>query len=112
MDKAVIHPVGSSTLTANQPLEERTKKMTAKNYEFEHKGKKIIIPSFDSLPMGVLRKSRKADSDMDKAFIIIEELIGEDSEEIKMLDTMTPKEFQVFLEGWTQGAPVGESSGS
>lgn len=83
--------------------------MTAKAYKFEHKNKKYSVPGFSQLSMGVIRKARKGTDDLDKAFIIIEELLGENSPELNALDEMTPVEFQVFLEGWTQGAPLGES---
>jgi hypothetical protein len=86
--------------------------MTAKNYKFEHKGKTYSIPNFNELPMGALRKARKANDEADQAFTIIEVVMGEDSAELAALDSMTAKEFQAFLEGWTQGAPLGESSSS
>jgi hypothetical protein len=87
--------------------------MTAPSkYEFEHNGKKYSIPSFSSLPMGAVRAARKANNDGDKAFIIIEFVLGEDSPEIKALDTMTAQEFSEWLTGWTQGAPLGESVSS
>lgn len=87
--------------------------MTAsKTYTFEHKGKKFSIPSMSALPMGVLRKSRKAADEMDRAFMILEELMGENSAELKAVDSMDPEEFNTFLTGWTQGAPLGESSSS
>jgi hypothetical protein len=78
-------------------------------YTFKHRNKNYTIPNFADLSMGVIRKSRKGSDDLDRAFIIIEELLGEDSPEIKALDEMTPTEFQKFLEGWTQGASLGES---
>lgn len=81
-------------------------------YTFTHRNKTYTIPSFASLPMGALRKARKSSDDVDKAFIIIEEIAGEGSPELAALDTMTAAEFDVFLEGWTQGAPLPESSGS
>jgi hypothetical protein len=87
--------------------------MTAsKTYSFKHKGKTYEIPAMASLPMGVLRKSRKAVDEMDRAFLILEELMGEDSTELKAVDSMNPEEFNDFLTGWTQGAPLGESSSS
>lgn len=87
--------------------------MTAsKTYTFEHNGKKFTIPAMSALPMGVLRKSRKSEDSMDRAFIILEELMGEDSPELKAVDTMDAEQFNAFLEGWTQGAPLGESSSS
>jgi hypothetical protein len=86
--------------------------MTAKVYTFQHAGKSYSIPNFDQLPMGVVRKARQGSDDLDKAFIIIEALMGEGSKELAAMDSMTPKEFESFLTGWTQGAPLGESSDS
>lgn len=87
--------------------------MTASSeYKFEHNGKKYSIPSFSALPMGAVRAARKAADDADKAFVIIEYVLGEDSPEIKALDTMTAQEFSEWLTGWTQGAPLGESVSS
>jgi hypothetical protein len=78
-------------------------------YKFKHRNKSYEVPDFSDLSMGVIRKARKGSDDLDKAFIIIEELLGEDSPELKALDEMTPAEFQEFLTGWTQGASLGES---
>jgi hypothetical protein len=78
-------------------------------YTFKHRNKSYSVPDFTELSMGVIRKARKGADDLDKAFIIIEQLLGEDSPELKALDEMTPAEFQKFLEGWTQGASLGES---
>lgn len=86
--------------------------MTAEIYKFEHAGKKYSMPAFGSLPIGALRAARKATDDADKAFIIIEFLLGEESPEMKAIDTMSAKEFTTWLEGWTQGSPVGESVSS
>jgi hypothetical protein len=82
--------------------------MTAKTFKFTQNKIEYSIPSFDSLPMGAIRKSRNATDDADRAFIIIEQVVGENSKELEALDSMTPKQFQDFLEGWTQGAPLGE----
>jgi hypothetical protein len=86
--------------------------MAANVYKFDFKGKSYSVPKFDELPMGALRKARKAETDIDKAFIIIEEILGDDSAEIKVLDQMNKDEFAKFVEGWAQGAPLGESSDS
>jgi hypothetical protein len=87
--------------------------MTANSeYKFQHNGKKYSIPAFGNLPIGALRAARKATDDSDKAFVIIEYLLGEDSPEIKAIDTMNAAEFTDWLEGWTQGAQLGESSSS
>jgi hypothetical protein len=86
--------------------------MAANTHTFTHANKKYTIPDFASLPVGAVRKARKAESEIDQAFTIIEIVMGEDSPELKAIDSMTTAEFQQFLEGWTQGAPLGESSGS
>lgn len=87
--------------------------MTAsKTFTFEHKGKKFTIPAFSALPMGAIRKARKAKDEADQAFTIIETVMGEDSDELAAIDSMSPEEFQVWLTGWTEGAGVGEASSS
>jgi hypothetical protein len=86
--------------------------MTAKLYKFDFNKVTYEIPYFSDLPMGAIRKARKATDDIDKAFIIIEELLGENASALEALDSMKAAEFQKFLEGWTQGAPMGESLGS
>jgi hypothetical protein len=82
--------------------------MAAKVYKFEHNKSTYEIPLFSELPMGAVRKARKATDDIDKAFIIIEEALGDDAPALQALDSMKAAEFQKFLEGGTQGAPLGE----
>lgn len=87
--------------------------MTAsKTFEFEHNGKKLSIPAFNALPMGAIRKARKAKDEGDQVFTIIEIMLGEDSPELAALDSMDAETFQAFMASWTQGAPLGESSSS
>lgn len=81
-------------------------------YDFEIAGTTYSVPSFKDLPAGALRKSRKASDDMDRAFIILEETVGEDSDVIRAIDTLSVTELGEWLKGWTQGAPLGESSSS
>lgn len=84
--------------------------MTAKNkFQFTTGGKKYEVPLFTDLPMGVIRKSRKALDDADRVFIIIEEMVGEGSKELEAIDKMTQQEFADFITEWTQGAGLGES---
>lgn len=78
-------------------------------FEFEQGGKKYRIPLFKDLPTGALRRSRNATDDLDKAFQIIESVMGENSPELQAVDQMTISEFGEFVKAWTQGAPVGES---
>lgn len=86
--------------------------MTAKTYTFTHAGNEYTVPAFNALPIGVIRKARRAQDEADQAFTIIEAVCGEDSAELAAIDSMLPDEFQAFIEGWTQGAPVGESASS
>jgi hypothetical protein len=87
--------------------------MTApKTYTFEHKGKSFTIPSFTALPMGAIRKARKAKDEADQAFTILEAVMPEDSPELAAVDSMAAAEFNAWLEGWTQGSSVGESVSS
>lgn len=86
--------------------------MTAKTFDFDHAGVTYTIPAFSALPIGVVRKSRKAKDEADQAFTIIESVCGEDSPELAAIDSMLPDEFQAFIAGWTQGAAVGESRSS
>ncbi len=81
-------------------------------FAFEHGGKQFFIPKFSDLPAGALRKARKGVDDLDKAFTIIEYVMGEDSPEIAAVDGMSVAEFGEFVKSWTGGTSVGESSGS
>jgi hypothetical protein len=84
----------------------------SKTYTFDFKGESYTIPAFNALPMGAIRKARKAKDESDQAFTIIESVMGEGTPALEALDQMNPEEFNTWLEGWTQGAPVGESVGS
>lgn len=86
--------------------------MTIETFTFKSSNKNYSIPAFSSLPAGALRKARKCADDMDRAFTIIEYVMGEDSPEIKAVDAMSVKEFGEFVQSWTGGTSVGESSGS
>jgi hypothetical protein len=86
--------------------------MSAETFTFEHAGKKYTIPAFSQLPAGAFRKARKGVDDFDKAFILIEVTLGEDSKELAALDSMTPVELNEFIIEWSKGASLGESSGS
>lgn len=81
-------------------------------YDFDIQGTTYSVPSFKDLPAGALRKARKGTDDMDRAFIILEETLGEDSDVIHAIDTLSVTELGEWLTGWTQGAALGESSSS
>lgn len=86
--------------------------MSADKFKFTHDDVEYEIPSFKSLPAGVIRKSRKGTDDVDKAFLILESTLGEDSTELAAVDAMSISEFNDFVTAWTKGATLGESSGS
>lgn len=81
----------------------------SKTFTFHHNGEDFTIPAFTALPIGVVRKSRKGKDDADTAFMILENVMGEDSKELAAVDSMSQDEFGKFLEAWTQGAGVGEA---
>jgi hypothetical protein len=83
-------------------------------YEFVYKQKKYTVPSFNEIPAGALRKARKGEDDMDKAFTILEETLGIKSPVLSVIDKMSVAEFGKWLEGWTEQGTVklGESSDS
>jgi hypothetical protein len=84
----------------------------SKTFTFTHAGKSFTIPSLKSLPVGVTRKARKSKDDTDMVFIMLEAVMAEDSKELAAIDSMDADQFNEFLTAWTQGAAVGESSGS
>lgn len=89
--------------------------MTAKDsktFTFTQNGETHTIPTLAAMPVGAIRKARKAKDDTDQVFTILESTIGEDSPALAAIDTMDGEQFEAFMTGWTQGAPLGESSDS
>jgi hypothetical protein len=80
-------------------------------YKFTIEDTEYEVPDFADIPTGALRKGRKGTDEMDKAFIILEEALG-DSPALAALDGLSLADFGKWLEGWTKGAPLGESSSS
>jgi hypothetical protein len=76
------------------------------NYTIEHNGKKIVLPAFTNLPVGVIRKVRKMDTD-EQMWFMLESVLDEKG--LALVDTMSLAEFTEAMNGWTQGAPLGES---
>ena len=79
------------------------------SYTLEHNGKKIELPDFKDMPVGVVRKARNAEAD-DAMWIILESIL--DEKQLATLDTMPLSKFTEAMSGWTQGAALGESSQS
>lgn len=79
------------------------------SYTVTHKGKKLNLPDFQDLPVGVVRKSRNLPEE-EQSWFILENLL--DDKQLAVIDTMTVHEFAQFMNGWTQGASLGEYSQS
>ena len=79
------------------------------SYKVEHAGKTVELPDFKEMPVGVIRKARKADAE-DAMWLILEEIL--DEKNLAIIDSMSLSEFTEAMKGWTQGASVGESSQS
>jgi len=76
------------------------------SYTVTHKSKKITLPDFTDLPVGVIRKARKMDAD-EQIWFVLESVLTE--KDIATLDSMSVTEFAKAISGWTGGTPVGES---
>ena len=81
------------------------KKAAIMSYTYTHKGKKVSLPDFKEIPVGLVRKIRK-ESEADQPWLILETLL--DEKQLAVVDTMTIPEFTEFMNGWTQGANLGE----
>lgn len=81
-------------------------------YKFNINGKDFEIPALADIPAGAFRKARTAGNEMDKAFVILEETLGQDSEELAAVDSLSMTELVKWLEGWTNGVSLGESQSS
>lgn len=79
------------------------------SYKLEHDGKTVALPDFKALPVGVIRKARKVDAE-EAMWFILEEVL--DAKALAVIDNMPLEDFTKAMNGWTQGAPLGESSQS
>ena len=75
-------------------------------YTIEHNNKKVVLPTFTNLPVGVIRKARKMEAD-EQMWFMLEAVLYEKG--LAVVDTMSLSEFTEAMNGWTQGAPLGES---
>ena len=76
------------------------------SYKIQHKGKTVTLPDFKNLPVGVVRKARNLGADEQMWFILESSL---DEKAMAIIDEMSIAEFTEAMNGWTQGAPMGES---
>lgn len=79
------------------------------SYTIEHGGKKIVLPDFKEMPVGVVRKARNAEAE-DAMWLILENIL--DEKQLAIIDTMPLSQFTDAMSKWTQGAALGESSQS
>jgi hypothetical protein len=86
--------------------------MSAKTYTFTIKEKEYTIPSFQSIPIGVIRKTRSIEDEMDKAMTILELFLEDSAETLAAIDTLSIEDFAEWQAGWLGDATLGEASGS
>lgn len=72
----------------------------------------ITLPHFAHIPGGALRKARKQEDKIDQFYTLLEEAFGDPSPELEFVDKLTITEQGELFQQWTQGAQLGESSGS
>jgi hypothetical protein len=69
----------------------------------------VELPELSSIRAGVLRKARRATDEMDQFFTIVEDVLGEDSLALNILDQLPLSELAEVFQQWT-GATPGEFS--
>jgi len=70
------------------------------------KTKTIVLPDFQDVPIGLVRKSRSEDN-YNQMFSVIEGILT--AADIKLLDTLSVREFMVEMKKWSGGAGLGEA---
>ena len=75
------------------------------SYVIEHKGKKVELPTFGDIPVGVLRKARH-ESETEQSWYILENVL--DAKQLAILDTVPTSEFKKHIIAWTGGVALGE----
>lgn len=74
-------------------------------------GHELVLPRFENVPMGHIRKTRKLDK-TDQVFTLLELLVEES--DLEHLDSLDRGGFQSFMEAWRDESDIdmGESSAS
>ena len=75
-------------------------------YELEANGVKIVLPSFQKIPTGVMREASKLE-DTEQIWFIVENVLP--PKELKAIYSLPIDEFTEHVKGWTGGASLGES---
>ena len=76
------------------------------SYTIEHKNKKVTLPNFTDMNVGIIRKARKMEPD-EQMWFMLESVVDEKG--LAIIDEMSLTKFNEAMLGWTQGAPLGES---
>lgn len=74
-------------------------------------GHELVLPKFENVPMGHIRKTRKLPP-TDQVFTLLELLVPE--EDLEHLDSLDRTGFQDFMNAWREKSDIdlGESSAS
>jgi hypothetical protein len=70
------------------------------------KTKTVTLPDFQDVPIGLIRKSR-GETNYNQMFSVVEGLVT--TAELKLVDTLTIKEFMAEMKKWSGGASLGEA---
>lgn len=74
-------------------------------------GHVLVLPRFENVPVGVIRKTRRLEQ-ADQVFTILEEIMT--PEDLEHVDKLDRSEFNEVVKAWRAGSSVdvGESSAS
>ena len=72
-------------------------------------GGEIVLPRFDKIKAGIIRRHRKEES-VDFIFSVLEE-VGDEAT-LSKVDDLDSADLNTLVEKWQESASLGESSGS
>lgn len=87
--------------------------MTLEKFHYRIGDTEITLPPISNLPLGIIRKTRKAD-DAERLFVIFEHFFAEGSPELDAIDSLDAEGVASLMAAWQEhgGISVGESSAS
>lgn len=77
------------------------------------KGTEIVLPPFDAIPTGIIRRTRNLPGEQ-QMFAVLEAYLGDDSPEMSAIDAIETGELEPFVKAWQEhaGVSLGESKAS
>lgn len=99
-------------MTAQPQDHLKSVKDTPKTITIETSAGPIELPHPVHMPAGIIRKVRKLDDQVEQFYFLVEQMLGEDSAEIAILDNLPMWEMGEVFQKWSEGAQLGESSRS